>query len=296
MTHPLTSRPISALLLSAFIILFSTISCGKKESAAGSEFQRWQDNNQAIAGLFDISSEAFFGESRRMPGMLDELKSSGWLWFYPTVPAYAPGFEILDRELADWSADQDKVYFKFTATGYECKYFVRKTSETQEHQQESIGKADVLSGYEAHRSFDPNGLRYNVYNAGYRRQFLAFNLARLFMRRYYTENNSFPETGSELYNNWCEPLRDVISAIPIIPAGNPYSVYVGFKAETDRGIMYFEIVRPDSTVYTQLRVFKLDAQGNALTIIETTLPETEQIAKEDTVMFIDSSVQNWGIQ
>lgn len=277
------------------LLLFSLTSCRKEGPVVGSEYQKWQENNLAITSLFDTSTEAFYGQYRRIPGSLDELKSSGWLWFYPVVPEYAPDFEIVDRELEEWDADKDKVHFKFTETGYVCYYYIRKTGETTEHQQENIGNSNVKSRYDSHRSFDPEGARYDLYNAGYRRQFLAFNLARHFIRRYYTENNALPGTAPELYNAWFDPMSEAIAAIPIIPEGNPYSVYVGYKGEANRGIMYVEIVRPDRTVYTQQRVFMIEAQGNALTVIETALPEEEFILKEDTIMFLDSSLSNWGM-
>jgi hypothetical protein len=59
--------------------------------------------------------------------------------------------------------------------------------------------------------------------------------------------------------------------------------------------MYFEVVRPDRSVFIQQRVFKIDTMGNAWTVVETLLPEDDNIEKEDTIMFIDSTLPNWGI-
>lgn len=289
-------RQILFLLSSLIIILATQISCGKKAPATGSEYQRWADTNRAIAGIFDVSAESFYGANMRMPVSLDDMDRSGWLWFYPVAPDYAHDFEIVDRPLDEWEDDKEKVHFSLSDSGYDYYYFIRKSEETTEHQQESIGSSNAESRYDQHRSFDPDAERYNLHNPGYLRQLLAFNLSRQLMRRYYTEFNSLPSRAEELYNAWFEPRPEALAGLQRIPEGNAYSVYVGFKNEPDRGIMYFEVVRPDRSVFIHQRVFKIDTMGNAWTVIETLLPEDDNIEKEDSIMFIDSTLPNWGIE
>ena len=296
MTYQVSTRHHLIHILFVFLILLTQTACGGGgKSSRMTEYQHWQDHNLMVRDMLNVSTEAFYGEYGRLPRSLEELQDSKWSWFAPIAPDFAPDFELIDRPLESWDSDCDKVQFSFTETGFDCSYFIRKSEESGDPHQDSIGSSRAAASYEQHRSFDEDWARYDIRNSGYLRQNMIFSISRLLVRRFYERYHTMPGNADQLYRDDWRPSEEIFRNLPTIPEGRQYGVYVGLTTINGQGVLYFEFTRADNSKVTVRRAFKIESTENIVTIRETSLDEEEGVAREETKPFIDSAIPGWGI-
>lgn len=289
---PFPNRLLIVLLTLPSAFLW-TAGCGGGRSPLG-ESGRWDIFALSVRDLYDTSAEAFWREHGRMPASLQELQTSGWQWFDPVAPGYAPDFEMVQRPLSTWQEDLDHIELVFTQTGFDFAFHMRLGNMGGKPSLMTLDEPDAIARYEKNRSetqesysvagTDEDGIRHHV----------ALSLETQFVRRYLAEYRRCPRSGDQLVRGMWEPRGDVLRKLPTVKAGEEGWFYVGLKPSGRGAILYMELVHLGGMPAVEQIAYDLEMRDGSMTVTESQVPADRQVKREDTFALVDSSLPGWG--